>query len=372
MQFAEKSHIASCLPLCWRSSPISPRLSRPLLVRSLAFLALIGMATGARSTPRQGGTVAERVFEKVSKSVVVVIVENQPGKPIVQGSGVVIGHSQVITNCHVASSGPRVLVRWGVKRLAASVQYADSDRDLCQLSVTNLDAPAVSLGTTKELRVGQDVYAVGAPEGLDLTLSEGIISALRPLGQSELIQTSAAISPGSSGGGLFDARGRLVGITSYQMVSGQNLNFALPADWIADLARRSRSERLAATHAFTGQFSGKVYNRTANISAEFKITVNQTDHALTGCMAVWRPLYGSGPLLGYAAGTRVAFVVTSEVGTITFEGLAENGEINGTYIVDKVDATREKGTFMLRKFSPKGLPTGFDLTDCPTDSDLDK
>jgi len=77
---------------------------------------------------------------------------------------------------------------------------------------------------------------------LELTLSEGIISGLREYEGGHVLQTSAAISPGSSGGGLFDAQGRLVGITTFFLSKGQNLNFALPAEWVQALleVRRAR------------------------------------------------------------------------------------------------------------------------------------
>jgi serine protease Do len=88
------------------------------------------------------------------------------------------------------------------------------------------------------LAVGTKVYAIGAPQGLELSLSDGVVASLRPLGGSSLIQTTAAISAGSSGGGLFDSLGRLVGITTFQSRTGQNLNFAVPADWINLLPQR--------------------------------------------------------------------------------------------------------------------------------------
>jgi serine protease Do len=68
-------------------------------------------------------------------------------------------------------------------------------------------APAVVVGSTKSLKVGAKVYAIGAPKGLELTLSDGIVSSLREVEGGQYIQTTAAISPGSSGGGLFDENG---------------------------------------------------------------------------------------------------------------------------------------------------------------------
>jgi tetratricopeptide (TPR) repeat protein len=84
--------------------------------------------------------------------------------------------------------------------------------------------------------VGEPVYAVGAPQGLELSLSEGIVSQLRG-DPPPLIQTTVAISKGSSGGGLFNAEGELVGITTFYLKEGQSLNFALPVEWIAEVAK---------------------------------------------------------------------------------------------------------------------------------------
>ena len=92
--------------------------------------------------------------------------------------------------------------------------------------------------SSSSLAVGERVYAIGAPEGLELTLSEGVISGLRESGGGCVIQTSAAISPGSSVGGLSDTEGRLIGITTFSLKEGQNLNFALPTEWVQTLRIR--------------------------------------------------------------------------------------------------------------------------------------
>lgn len=97
----------------------------------------------------------------------------------------------------------------------------------------------IDIVPSSELAAGERVYAVGAPEGLELTFSEGVISALRDTEGVHMIQTSAPISPGSSGGGLFDVAGNLVGVTSFQAKEGQNLNFALPGEWVTDILKRS-------------------------------------------------------------------------------------------------------------------------------------
>ncbi|CAH1386293.1 tetratricopeptide repeat protein [Candidatus Nitrotoga sp. M5] len=182
----------------------------------------------------------EQIFEQVSPSVVVVDIFDAKNKVIGQGSGVVISTGQVITNCHVVKRGKSQRVRQSGSKFSATLQYSDPSRDLCQLNVPDLQAPPAVLGTAKKLKVGQRVYAIGAPEDLELTLSEGLISSLRPHDGAEYIQTSAAISLGSSGGGLFNDQGQLIGITTFYHADGQNLNFALPVDWIGELPKRAQ------------------------------------------------------------------------------------------------------------------------------------
>src|SRR5438094_2718616 len=206
-------------------------------------IALALLCTAAGAAP------AEQVFQRASASVVVVHVSDASGEPVALGSGIVASRGTVITNCHVAQAGTQLKASHLGKSFAATLQYADTDRDLCQLSVPMLDAPPVSLGDSKNLKVGQRVYAVGAPEGLELTLSEGLISALRSVANFRYIQTTASISHASSGGGLFDAQGGLIGITTFYWSDGQNLNFALPADWIQGLPERARAEAQATVNA---------------------------------------------------------------------------------------------------------------------------
>ncbi len=201
--------------------------------------AAVDVASLATAPPSMVGS-AEEVFSGVSGSVARVRVSDGLGNPVGQGSGVVIASGSVITNCHVTAMGERISVKVGGEEYAATVGQSDEGRDLCRLDVPGLSALSVPLASVVSLRVGQRVYAVGAPHGLELTLSEGIVSSLRETPDGTVIQTTAPISPGSSGGGLFDAGGRMVGVVTFQHKFGQNLNFAIPADWIHQMGARSR------------------------------------------------------------------------------------------------------------------------------------
>jgi len=142
------------------------------------------------------------------------------------------------TNCHVGKDASWMAVHYQEQDYPAIKRYSDLDRDVCTLSVIGLAAPPVVFADAKQLKVGARVYAIGAPHRLELTLSEGIISSLRSMDGEQYIQTTAPISHGSSGGGLFDKEGCLLGLTSFYLDEGQNLNFALPVGWIAELPNR--------------------------------------------------------------------------------------------------------------------------------------
>jgi Trypsin-like peptidase domain len=196
----------------------------------------------ATLSPAAHALTPEELFEKVSPSVFVIHSVDPQGRRNALGSGVVIGREQVITTCHVLRNASGIVVSRGNVSFGAEVEFPDAERDLCQLRVKELGAPAVPFADVAKLRIGQRAYAIGAPRGLELTLTEGIISSLRGGDDDKqpLIQTSAAVSRGSSGGGLFDADGRLIGITTFQMRDGQQLNFAVSVEWVREVPQRGK------------------------------------------------------------------------------------------------------------------------------------
>lgn len=211
-----------------------------ILRMSLALLcALSGVVpTAARALS------PDQIFEKVSPSVWAVRGLDASERPFSYGSGVVIAPGRLITNCHVLARARAIQVRRENVSYEAKLEHADVERDLCELSVKGFMAPAVEVGSIAHLKVGQRAYAVGNPQQFALTLSEGLISGLRAEDpRVPPIQTTAPISPGSSGGGLFDSEGRLVGITTLIFVGrerlAQSINFALPAEWIREVPERA-------------------------------------------------------------------------------------------------------------------------------------
>ena len=181
---------------------------------------------------------AEQVFNAVRDSVVTLTVLDERKEVDGAGSGVVVAPGRVVTNCHVVQEAVAIQVRAGDKIWGATVTLADSARDLCQLDVPGLTAPATKIRSYREVQTGEPLYAVGNPLGFGLAVSAGLVSSIGQHKGELRLFSSAPISPGSSGGGLFDSHGRLIGITTGFYPGAQNLNLALPADWINELPKR--------------------------------------------------------------------------------------------------------------------------------------
>jgi S1-C subfamily serine protease len=192
------------------------------------------------------------LFKRVSPSVWVVRTFDAQERPLLAGSAVVVAPGRLVTNCHVLAKASSLVIRQDNVSYGATLEYPDVERDLCQIKVANFHAPAVAIAPASSVRVGQKVYAIGSPRGLENTLSEGLLSGLRgggeQAGEKRLLQLTAALSPGSSGGGLFDSEGRLLGITSFGMREGSDLNFAIPAELIAEIPGRAQVALAQRTH----------------------------------------------------------------------------------------------------------------------------
>ena len=210
----------------------------------------MALASSATAEAELRPLSAEELYERVAPSVWMVQTRDKDGKGSI-GSAVVMGRGALVTNCHVLHKARSIAVRHGSRVHPASLEHRDPVRDLCQLHAPGVSAPGVPVVDWSTLRIGAKLYALGNPRGLELTLSDGLLSGIRrdAADNIEAIQISVPISPGSSGGGLFDVYGRLVGITTSGLRESQNLNFALPATWIAELPRRAGGELARAEPA---------------------------------------------------------------------------------------------------------------------------
>ncbi len=177
---------------------------------------------------------AENIYKKVSDAVVVILAYDYNDELAKQGSGVIINDKgYVVTNYHVLAGNERIEVLHNKEILPyLDIIGIDVERDILILQLENNKIPAIKIGDSKTINIGQRVYAIGSPMGFENTISEGIISGLRNYDQlgGNFIQITASISPGSSGGAVVNDKGELIGISTLTAKEGQNLNFAIPID----------------------------------------------------------------------------------------------------------------------------------------------
>ena len=155
------------------------------------------------------------------------------------GSGFVIHAGHIATNHHVVdnmSIGFAKLVGKEEVYPVEAILEVDKERDLAVIKVGGIDAPALPLGDSDTVQIDDRVYIAGNPRGLEVLFSDGIISAIRGSSADKIFQMTAPISQGSSGGPVFNEKGEVIGVSSVTLRDGQNLNFAIPVNYLKLLA----------------------------------------------------------------------------------------------------------------------------------------
>jgi hypothetical protein len=151
-----------------------------------------------------------------------------------QGSGFIVSaDGRILTNYHVIKGARSAIVKlsngsfFPVEGIIASSE----DDDLALIKVQGSGLPVLLLGNSEKLSVGEKVVAIGSPMGLQNTVTDGIISAIREeSSHRKWIQTTSPISPGNSGGPLLNLQGEVIGVTTFRVRGGENLNFAAPSN----------------------------------------------------------------------------------------------------------------------------------------------
>lgn len=181
---------------------------------------------------------AQQIAKKAFGSTVLLVMEDSNGQPISLGSGFFVRDGEIASNLHViegAVSGYAKLVSQKKTYNIIGFTAVDPERDLVVLKISVSGSPALSLGNSDAVQVGESVYAVGNPQGLEGTFSQGIVSSIRKVGSDKLLQITAPISPGSSGGPVMNAKGEVIGVSVATFRGGQNLNFAIPVNYLNTL-----------------------------------------------------------------------------------------------------------------------------------------
>jgi S1-C subfamily serine protease len=173
------------------------------------------------------------VYARAAPSLVAVETPGAGGLRV--GSAVAVAPERVLTACHILVRSTDIVVRRAGRPYPARLARQAMGADLCELAVPGLRAPAVEVVPVEALQRGESVFALGMPGGHVAELSEGVFTGVAGSGGQAYLQTSARIGPGWSGGGLFDARGRLVGMLAFVLDSpGGEFNYAVPAAPFSD------------------------------------------------------------------------------------------------------------------------------------------
>lgn len=188
--------------------------------------------------PARNGEVLTPVAlnEKIAPSVYVVLasehaIELAARTDHSQGSGVAITDKILLTNCHVIAGRPQISVSQDGATSRARLIYGDPGGDRCFLQVDGMALhPVQGVRKVNDLRIGEAVYSVGTPAGLERSFGQGLVAGLREWEGVRIIQNSAPSWFGSSGGGLFDSRGNLVGITTAISSIVPNTAFSIAAE----------------------------------------------------------------------------------------------------------------------------------------------
>jgi S1-C subfamily serine protease len=195
---------------------------RPLWRSFALLLSVAAMAAGAAAEPLRANEFAD--------SLVKIRALAGDGSETF-GSGVVIATDLLATACHVTRGAKTIEIIHGLERRVVASESGSVTHDLCLVRVPDLGLPAVAIRASSSLHPGERVVAVGFPGGGDLTVHDGAVEGLYRFDGGNVIRTSATFDAGSSGGGLFDEEGVLVGLLAFKARSGAKLHFALPADW---------------------------------------------------------------------------------------------------------------------------------------------
>jgi serine protease Do len=255
-------------------------------MRAVLVLTLVLAACGGKAqqpTTPQAQILSPAEIAKRAKGSIVLI---QTPKGL--GTGFVVWQDgRIVTNLHVIAGVHSAKVKFHDGKTYDDVQVlaADAQHDLAILRVNAKNLVPLILGDSNAVNPGERVIAIGNPHGLELTVSDGLVSGVRHLEpEVTLLQISAPISPGSSGGPLFNERGEVIGVAARYSEEG-NLNFGVPVEYLKPMLL---AENAVSLDAFARQLDMMLLQ--ACTPDELKMVITELDNAIK----VGAPLFNKG------------------------------------------------------------------------------
>ena len=295
---------------------------------------------------------SEQIYSQCAPAVFYIEIQSADGKPLSSGSGFFIDESGIaITNHHVMDGAKKAVVTLsgsGTKYDVTGVYYYSVEHDIAVIQVNGNGFKTLTVNPMPA-KGAASVYAIGSPRGLQNTISQGIVSNPRRIVEGETyIQTTAAISNGSSGGALLNSYGEVIGITSAGYDVGQNLNFARPISYLATVnldsatpvadvnwnyvkyMLREESYTVEAGKAISFEFDTTLHVAGGKLPV-FKTVSSNTD------VAIAAPLFDDTfvSIVGVAPGTaEITLSDDASANSVTFTVTVTEGEVKAQPYVE--------------------------------------
>ena len=262
--------------------------SKPLAVglRACQWLLQIVLSSSLILVPKaaaQQSIDVEDIARRASPAVVTIRVFNAGGEETGLGSGFFLPDGRLVTNQHVVAGASWVEILDGGGSFLGTVSYTEAQSSRLDLAILPaVGSPRSRLQLARSApEQGQQIIVIGSPEGLGNSVSDGIVSAIRTMDSRRLIQLTAPISAGSSGGPVLNAQGQVVGVMVSTLSAGQNLNFAVPVEDV-----RALVESPPASLAFGPQIADPVASRFGQETMDFDYVEIAIGEEVTGNLSI--------------------------------------------------------------------------------------
>jgi S1-C subfamily serine protease len=314
-----------------------------MVITTIACLVLLNVGTVfASAAPNPVKTLSTKdIIKQYDNSVVVVGAFDDNGELLGFGSGFMVAKGLFATNFHVLNiQGAiqyKIITNKDKEYVIQGVVKYDVNKDIAIIKTKNaLTLPIVKLGSYKKLVKGDKIVAVGSPEGLQNTVSEGIVSGIRYVKEYKLniIQITAPITHGSSGGPIFNNKGEVVGITTSGYEGNGDLNFAVAADHITAWTNELKAKPFNKISVVKGSIISNIIVSTDSSSNEVRLS-NVKVNPITDTTAVvsWQTNKEASSKVQYGTNMKydnetLEVKKNQKLHSVTLTGLAPNTTYN--------------------------------------------